>query len=252
MGEMEQAVQELDEIIRSNPENIRARILLTRVLAEAGRKQEAATHLEFLGFMMPENDPALEELRELLEGGSISFSGVVDDPSVIDQSSGSGEAAARMADFSDTVTEVFDTDELLAREQALRNQETADTMETEAEPDDAVEPVEDVVSEEDVVTSHLPESQAEMTENEAETGVDIKTRTMALVYEKQGMYQDALDVLLTLREQRDNPELDLDIQRIRNLMAPPVGAISPAMSGVSSAEKIQALKDWLEKINAVS
>lgn len=254
MGRLEEAVAQLDGIIRSNPENIRARILLTRVLVEAGKSSEATTHLDFLGFMMPENDPALVELRELMEGqpsvdvAPQPVSGQAMEPAEKDET-----------DFSDTVTEVLDISDIASptavpegaaepEPEVAEVGEDESTMQLEMDGLTEIDPAE-VVLEEEVVTSHLPDDAAAEGVSPG-AGVDIKTRSMAQVYEQQGMYQEALDVLISLQASKPDAALAAEIQRISELLN---GGEGEAQHGPDqSREKITVLKEWLEKINAVS
>ena len=246
LGRTDDAVDELDAIIRSNPENIRARILLTRTLAEAGKSQDAMTHLEFLGFMMPENDPALLELHELLNRDTRKPPVQIDDPTIIEEPETPVEAEEAVTDFSDTVTEVF-----VAADLAVSDDEGNGLQEdagSEEEQEQELEPiVDEAVAPEDIVTSHLTNDEPMESDVPAEEDVQIKTRTMALVYEKQGMLQDALDVLISLRGERPNPELEVDIERIQRLMR--VDTKREVQRDGRAA--VRRLKNWLEKIHAV-
>ena len=244
IGRTDDAVGELDAIIRSNPENIRARILLTRTYAEAGRSGEALTHLEFLGFMMPENDPALVELRDLLDQGAERAPTLqVDDPTLIEEPAPVQSTEDASSDFSDTVTEVFVEADLAVSE------EEADDATVIDEIDQEMEPIEDeVISPADIVTSHLAENGESDTETLTEADVQIKTRTMASVYEKQGMLQDALDVLISLRGEEHDIQLEADIERVQLLLTKKGKGVDSNIKG----RKVVALKNWLEKIHAVS
>ena len=254
MGRLDEAAVQLDGIIRSNPENIRARILLTRVLVEAGKSTEATTHLDFLGFMMPENDPALIELREMMEGQS----SVDAAPVSIAEDIAAGEERDE-ADFSDTVTEVLDVSELRSPEA-----DSGVSAESETEPADIVgdestvqletggltevDPTQ-VVLEEEIVTSRLPDDPEEE-EIPPKDGVDIKTRSMAQVYEQQGMYQEALDVLISLQSSEPDEALAVEIQRVSDLLNGTAG--QSKSTAERYRQKITVLNEWLEKINAVS
>jgi len=254
MGRLDEAAVQLDGIIRSNPENIRARILLTRVLVEAGKSTEATTHLDFLGFMMPENDPALIELRELMEGQS----SVDAAPVSIAEDIAAGEERDE-ADFSDTVTEVLDVSEFRSPEA-----DSGVSAESETEPADIVgdestvqletggltevDPTQ-VVPEEEIVTSRLPDDPEEE-EIPPKDGVDIKTRSMAQVYEQQGMYQEALDVLISLQSSEPDEALAVEIQRVSDLLNGTTG--QSKSTAERYRQKIAVLNEWLEKINAVS
>lgn len=254
MGRLDEAAVQLDGIIRSNPENIRARILLTRVLVEAGKSTEATTHLDFLGFMMPENDPALIELRELMEGQS----SVDAAPVSIAEDIAAGEERDE-ADFSDTVTEVLDVSEFRSPEA-----DSGVSAESETEPADIVgdestvqletggltevDPTQ-VVLEEEIVTSRLPDDPEEE-EIPPKDGVDIKTRSMAQVYEQQGMYQEALDVLISLQSSEPDEALAVEIQRVSDLLNGTAGQSKSTEERYR--QKIAVLNEWLEKINAVS
>ncbi len=254
MGRLDEAAVQLDGIIRSNPENIRARILLTRVLVEAGKSTEATTHLDFLGFMMPENDPALIELRELMEGQS----SVDAAPVSIAEDIAAGEERDE-ADFSDTVTEVLDVSEFRSPEA-----DSGVSAESETEPADIVgdestvqletggltevDPTQ-VVLEEEIVTSRLPDDPEEE-EIPPKDGVDIKTRSMAQVYEQQGMYQEALDVLISLQSSEPDEALAVEIQRVSDLLNGTTG--QSKSTAERYRQKIAVLNEWLEKINAVS
>lgn len=254
MGRLDEAAVQLDGIIRSNPENIRARILLTRVLVEAGKSTEATTHLDFLGFMMPENDPALIELREMMEGQS----SVDAAPVSIAEDIAAGEERDE-ADFSDTVTEVLDVSEFRSPEA-----DSGVSAESETEPADIVgdestvqletggltevDPTQ-VVLEEEIVTSRLPDDPEEE-EIPPKDGVDIKTRSMAQVYEQQGMYQEALDVLISLQSSEPDEALAVEIQRVSDLLNGTTG--QSKSTAERYRQKIAVLNEWLEKINAVS
>lgn len=279
VGKSQKSIDELQGIIRSNPENIRARILLTHVLLDEGKGAEAAEHLEFLGFMMPENDPALEELRSKLEASGPQGDLHAEKPV---ESDWAGEAATIDADEADTIstsvdmdTEVLEIEDLKriaakqdkageAIESPAEETKTDATEETDAfgegdGPDEPETPGEMVPDEEvnpaDVVTAFVGEETEAATEAEPERrleeteAVDIKTRTMATVYERQGMFREALEILLSLQEHSDDPTIASDIERIRSTME---GHEVVGMSPDQRRRIIAVLENWVEKVGCNS
>jgi len=292
-GRTEDAVTELEGIIRGNPENIRARILITGQLIDLGRLQDAAQHLEFLEFMMPADDPSLQELRDRLEQGTIpepmteppAVDAVEEDATEMEPGTGAGTGDAAIGE-SDEITEVLELGDLevpdvspdadagdgsepfigtdrseeptvrieapaqlvesaaaTVEEQSTASGEdvvgpmTAELVEQEAEVLESIE-ADEAIPEEEIVTVRREDSPAEGDDRDelVEEQVPIETRTMALVYEKQGMYQEALHILERLPEE----EVGEDIVRIRGKL----------MSGGGGAKqrKIARLAAWLEKI----
>ncbi len=272
-GKVGEAIQELEGIIRSNPENIRARILLTHVLLDKGDSGAAAEHLEFLGFMMPENDPALEELRTKLEGRP---PGRAEESGGLDLSDISEEEDGTQAQDDDTMSASVDVDTEVLRAEDLKRMVERDAesvppaeisdadisdelvdgdegfdVTVPEEPDSPDEEMADEdVNPAEVVTAFVgeEESETEPTENEPEA-VDIKTRTMARVYERQGMFKEALDILLALQQVSDDPTIKADIERIRTTME---GHEVVGMSNDQRRRVITVLEDWLEKVGCNS
>lgn len=275
-GSTDEAIEELREIIVSNPENIRARMILTDLLIHQNNQKQAMIHLEFLSFMVPENDPALLDLRQRAEELQPILS--EDDESPMTLEFGiveeikeeeaellpdeAGENEEKNVILEDEVTEIFMEDELSLRpeEQSVSVEETVGESAREDEENssdqlilkDVEAQLEEVLESEgiqqsQVVTVHVPEEEEERAEP-AKEDVEIKTLSMARVYEGQKMYREALDILETLYQKNQTGELADEIQRVKTLDKNRGGA------GIGNRREtvIVLLTDWMEKIKCNS
>ncbi|NOZ12633.1 MAG: tetratricopeptide repeat protein [Acidobacteria bacterium] len=274
-GSIDAAVEELREIIAANPENIRARMILTELLIQKHDQKQAMVHLEFLAFMVPENDPALLDLRQRAEAlqrppeqtadkqpETLEF-GIVEGDGEEHQETQADNVETADADediiLEDEVTEIFLESELTgsvpdsssqsrpADGDVLKLGERGQSAEEEiAESiDDGLEeiPEEETVVPDEIVTVRVPEENAESVEVSSGNDVEIKTLTMARVYERQKMYREALDILETLYRREGTDELAAELQRVRELAG-----------GTGSSRKhiIIKLENWVEKITCNS
>ncbi len=209
-GKHEFALKELSSIISDTPDNLRARKLIIEALVESGNIKEAVSHLNFLEFVMPADDSELLRLKQLVNSGCTSK--VLEDESAI--------LATNEPDSNDDeVTEVFNTEELFEK---LDNEDTNP-----------------VVSEENqIVTVTLEDKASENDEPE------IKTMTLASIYEKQGMLSEALDILEKLYSENRDEKVLTEIKRLKMVMG---GKEGSSLNKI----KIKKLTKWLEKINAI-
>ncbi len=260
-GNPDEAISELREIIAANPENIRARMILTELLIQQKDQKQAMTHLDFLSFMVPENDPVLQDLRRRAE--ELQSQPIDPEPvqtlefGVIDDDEG-GEEPVGVPDedvnedviLEDEVTEVFLESDLA--ESADKELLSGDESSTELrEPEPSFSPVMESDTEleevaetetrrEEIVTVNVPEEK----EKTGESEVEIKTLTMARVYERQKMYRESLNILKTLYQNNPTEELADEIQRVSKL------ADADSLSGEAGrrARVIVRLKNWMEKM----
>ncbi len=273
-GSLDGATAELRAIIASNPENIRARMILTELLIQQNDQKQAMIHLEFLSFMVPENDPALLDLKQRAEElqpesveeekiQTLEF-GIVDEPEGDEQllPDEPGKVDDENVILEDEVTEIFREEDLKKDldEAAFQVSENTDEGKTEAEEiiseqlimTDVDEELEEVLESEAVqqnvvAAAHVPEEQGEG-EDLKKADVEINTLTMARVYERQKMYTEALDVLEAIYAKNATEELADEIKRVRGL----------SESRISGSEKgrrlriIASLNDWMEKITCNS
>ena len=269
-GSPEGAIAELRDIIASNPENIRARMILTELLIQQKDQKQAMIHLEFLSFMVPENDPGLMDLRrraeelqsvhpdeeetpQTLEFGIIEENEAEDVELLADNEEETEEPALIL---EDEVTEIFREEDLKAE-----NIQGSPSTDSKAEPDvkeDALNlnqegqipapPLEELdeseeVRESEVITVHVPEEEREE-ETPVESEVEIKTLTMARVYERQKMYDEALNILEEMQENNPSEELAAEVERIKKLSE----SRTISESGNHRQRVVVSLRDWMEKI----
>ncbi len=274
-GSIDAAVEELREIIAANPENIRARMILTDLLIQQHDQKQAMIHLDFLSFMVPENDPALLDLRQRAE--ALQPSEPSDEKQsetlefgIIDENVGNEAVLSENAEvdgeedviLEDEVTEIFLENELTGsvsdnspgpEESTVLNQpEESRPVEEEIseEVDDGLEEIaeEETVVPEEIVTVHVPEENTESVEALPGDEVEIKTLTMAKVYERQQMYAEALDILETLYGKEGTSELEAELQRVRKL----AGEKEKGSTKIDRQRIIIKLENWMEKITCNS
>ncbi len=276
-GDIEAAVRELREIIASNPENIRARMILTELLIQENDQKQAMSHLEFLSFMVPENDPALLDLRQRaeelqpvarveeeapqpLEFGIIEEANEDDAAELSTDDLGADEGDNLI--LEDDVTEIFTEEELgvesmeapdsIGERRDSLGHDNPEISSGRIEMADMEEHLEEVpenvdVQQSEVVTVHVPDGEEGSVESEKQD-VEIKTLTMARVYERQKMYREALEILETLYSNEQSEELSEEIQRVKRLVD------DKAITGQKGQRErvIVSLRDWMEKITCNS
>ncbi len=272
-GNSDEAITELRAIIASTPENIRARMILTDLLIQQNDQKQAMTHLEFLSFMVPENDPGLLDLRQRAEElqsapaendeapRTLEF-GIMEETEEAELLPDEmEESKEKDVILEDEVTEIFMEKDLKqqSEEQPFLIEETEDIpvhdnagsverqimTDVEEQLSEVLES--EAIQQSEVVTVHVPEDD-EKQEEPAKDDVEIKTLTMARVYERQKMYTEALDILETLYRRGQTEELTEEIKRVKSL------AESRTGTGRESHRErvIISMKDWMEKITCNS
>ncbi|NOY23829.1 MAG: tetratricopeptide repeat protein [Acidobacteria bacterium] len=266
-GNSDAAITELRAIIASTPENIRARMILTDLLIQQNDQKQAMTHLEFLSFMVPENDPGLLDLRQRAEELQPAPSGDDETPRTLEFGimaeaeeeaellpNETGKSEEKNVILEDEVTEIFMEKDLnqQSEEQPFFIEETDDIPVNDKASSDEQQVMAEVLESEgiqqsEVVTVHVPEDDKKR-EEPAKDDVEIKTLTMARVYERQKMYTEALDILETLYRRDQTEELTEEIKRVKNLVESRTG------TGRESRREriIISMKDWMEKITCNS
>jgi tetratricopeptide (TPR) repeat protein len=209
-GKLDFALKELSSIISDTPDNLRARKLIIETLVESGNVKEAVSHLNFLEFVMPSDDSELLRLKQLFDENS-SLKITENDNSL------SIENSAVVND--DEVTEVFNTEELFEK---VDNEDTNPVMSEENQ----------------IVTVTLDDKDHNNDEPE------IKTMTLASIYEKQGMLTEALDILEKLYGENKDEKVLSEIKRLKMVIG---GKENNSLNKL----KIKKLTKWLEKINAI-
>ncbi len=275
-GNPDDAIEELREIIASNPENIRARMILTELLIQQNDQKQAMIHLEFLSFMVPENDPALLDLRQRAEDlqpfpvadeetpQTLEF-GIIEeaeeeDAQLLPDEPGRDEEENVI--LEDEVTEIFVEEDLKQASdgQTMQVEEDADAKQSEngeviseelimTDVDEQLEEVleSESIQESEIVTVSAPDNEGESGKSEKEN-VEINTLTMARVYERQKMYTEALDILEALYAKGETEELAREIKRVRTL-----SETGPGADGRNRRMRvIISLNDWMEKITCNS
>ena len=97
------------------------------------------------------------------------------------------------------------------------------------------------LQEDNLITGVLPEQISTITLPEKEDKINIKTKTLALIYERQGMFEEALEILEKLFNENGDESLLKDIERIKAKM---MGKGKNAVI----VNKIKKLEDWLERV----
>jgi len=212
-GNLDFAIKELSSIISDTPDNLRARKLIIEVLVSFGNKEEAKSHLNFLEFVLPEDDSDFIRLKELLNKSNAENI-EKDDRDLL-----KFETKAHLQE--DEVTEVFDEGSFVEK---LETSESIDQS------------LFDDSSDKEIVTVTL--------DKKVEEDSGIKTMTLASIYEKQGMLAESLDILEKLYVENESREVLNEIKRLKFVMD---GSSSVSMSQL----KIEKLKNWLGVIHAV-
>ncbi|PJB83578.1 MAG: hypothetical protein CO090_01000 [Acidobacteria bacterium CG_4_9_14_3_um_filter_49_7] len=255
-GSPDGAIAELREIIASNPENIRARMILTELLIQQNDQKQAMIHLEFLSFMVPENDPALLDLRQRAEDlqpfpvadeetpQTLEF-GIIEeaeeeDAQLLPDEPGRDEEENVI--LEDEVTEIF-------MEEDLKQGSDGRTIQVAGDVNEQLEEVleSESIQESEIVTVHAPDDEGESDEP-AKENVEINTLTMARVYERQKMYTEALDILEALYAKGETEELASEIKRLGTLSES--GTIADGRN--RRTRVIVSLNNWMEKITCNS
>ncbi len=124
----------------------------------------------------------------------------------------------------------------------MQSENTEESELTDAR-DELMEKGEDIepVSEQNLVTGVLPEQISTVTLPEKREEPEIKTRTLALIYERQGMFQESLEILEELFEETKDVSLLDDIERIK-------AKIKGDGKNSFVLIKIKKLENWLERI----
>jgi len=132
----------------------------------------------------------------------------------------------------DTIIEESDSGEFVINESEIESSESKEEI-----VDEEIE----TVNKEEIITGVLPEQISTVTLPDKREEPEIKTRTLALIYERQGMLEEALEILENLYEKNNDYELLTDIERIK-------AKLKGGEKSEYVMKKIKKLQDWLERI----
>jgi len=136
----------------------------------------------------------------------------------------------------DTIIEESDSGDFVISENEI------DEMEHEIEvEEEKIESEIETVNKDEIVTGVLQEQVATVTLPDKKEEPEIKTRTLALIYERQGMLEEALEILENLYQKNQNEELLIDIDRIK-------AKLRGGEKSEYVMKKIEKLQNWLERI----
>ncbi len=261
LNNAEEALALVNEVLFSAPDNIKARKIAIESNLKVGNIDEAKSHVDFLSFLLPANHPYLDEIKkriseseslenfeEQTEKFEIERTAVITKEEENIVGSDVKEESDIQSDFAATNQEKTVGKE----EQQADIQINEDLVEKESEK------IEDKVYSGENNQSSLNEEIEEVEENEIVTGVlqeqistvtlpdkreepEIKTRTLALIYERQGMFQEALEILENLFDETKDMELLNDIERIKT-------KLKGGDKSKYIVAKIKILENWLERV----
>ncbi|GEM_PF-3194833 len=116
-----------------------------------------------------------------------------------------------------------------------------DNLQTPSEPFKDVDETIETIDQNQIVTGVLEEQVETVRLPEKKDDPDIKTKTLALIYEKQGMLEEALEILEQLYKENGDENLLIDIERIKTKM-------KGEGKNQYIMEKITILQNWLERV----
>ncbi len=267
LNNTEEALALVNEVLFSAPDNIKARKIAVEANLQLGNIEEAKGHIDFLGFLLPSNHPYLEEVKakvlELekiheIEEETPDFEierTEIDDGSESPLSQGnavnsnSENIVAPAKDISEPEKEVQEDkrehleekvsdggDDFLLHSEDLENSSEGQLSANVKDSGEVEE-----VSQDELVTGVLQEQISTVTLPEKKEEPEIKTRTLALIYERQGMFQEALEILENLFEESKDTELLKDMERIK-------AKLKGDKKGDFIVKKIKVLENWLERV----
>lgn len=211
-GKHEFALKELSNIISDSPDNLRARKLIVEVLLEAGNKEEAKSHLNFLEFILPNDDSEFLRLKDLVE------------------------KSEKQNNKDNKVVLAYDTNEHMLEDDVTDVTDVFDQA-------DFIEKLE-IKEEEDLIDVKNNEIVTVTLDKRHEEDSGIKTMTLASIYEKQGMMKEALNILERLYSEGNDPKVRNEIKRLKSTME---GNHPESLKKL----KIEKLNNWLVSINAI-
>ncbi len=270
LNSLEEALALVNEVLFSAPDNIKARKIAVEANLRLGNLDEAKSHIDFLGFLLPANHAYLEEVKKrVIELESlqemeeetpefeIERTGVEEgqkEVSISQDSENAVETEKPVAQMEDDNFEENKTkeehQEVLLEESGVGEDDfliDSKDLDTSQSQDGVVESGEEKyneveeVNEDKMVTGVLQEQISTVTLPEKKEEPEIKTRTLALIYERQGMFQEALEILEKLFEESQDVDLLKDIERIKTKLK----------GGEKSdyiVKKIKLLEGWLERV----
>ncbi len=267
----EEALALTNEVLFSAPDNIKARKIAVEANLQVGNVEEAKSHVDFLSFLLPANHPYLEEIKKRLdeeeglqkieeESGDFEIERTGFSENKKEESQVSGEQNVQVEKKESLEQEPVvgskgeDKDEMPVADEIIEEAESNpsdDFLISSQEIDDSSgekgieekasdEQVEEV-NRDEIVTGVLQEQISTVTLPEKREEPEIKTRTLALIYERQGMFQEALEILENLFEESQDMELLKDIERIKI-------KLKGGNSAQHIVKKIKILENWLERI----
>ncbi len=265
LNNAEEALALVNEVLFSAPDNIKARKIAVESNLKVGNIDEAKSHVDFLSFLLPANHPYLDEIKkriseseslenfeEQTEKFEIERTAVItkEEENVVD--SDVKEESDIQSDF--TAAEVenavskeeqhvdiqINEDLVEKKSEKIEDKTYFDENKDEVNQTSLKEEIEEV-KEDEIVTGVLQEQISTVTLPDKREEPEIKTRTLALIYERQGMFQEALEILENLFEETKDMELLNDIERIKT-----------KLKGEDKSKyivaKIKILENWLERV----
>ncbi len=271
----DEALTLANEVLFSAPDNIKARKIAFDANLRIGNIDEAKSHLDFLGFLLPVNHSYLAEAKRKIDEVD-NLTNDTDSPNddfvierndvVIDEGEDDevieGDRGDVVSDslevklekvtdshpdvsVSEVDTAIFQSPEIEIVEENNKSDDfliNSSEIDSESqEKEEIIYEEADMVDKEEFVTGVLPEQISTVTLPEKKEKSDIKTRTLALIYERQGMFEEALEILQNLYEENKNDELLKDIERIES-------KLHPTGKGDLIVKKIKILENWLERV----
>ncbi len=265
LNNAEEALALANEVLFTAPDNIKARKIAVEANLQLGNIDEAKSHIDFLGFLLPANHAYLDEIKKrVIEQENLhGLSGEQEDFEIertsfeekessvyqqADEKKTEGENVVTPSEDPAEIEKSVDekTDDILEekdaeREDFLINSEELNEIKEEVEYKNEDNMDVEEITKDEMVTGVLQEQISTVTLPEKREEPEIKTRTLALIYERQGMFQEALEILENLFEESQDVELLKDIERIKT-------KLKGGQESDFIIKKIKILENWLERV----
>lgn len=265
LNNSEEALALANEVLFTAPDNIKARKIAVEANLQLGNIDEAKSHIDFLGFLLPANHAYLDEIKKrVIEQENLhELSGEQEDFEIertsfeekestvyqqADEKTTEGKNVITPRENPVEIEKSIEekTDEILEEKEAeqedfLINSEELKEVKEEVEYKDEDNIDVEEIAKEEMVTGVLQEQISTVTLPEKREEPEIKTRTLALIYERQGMFQEALEILENLFDESQDVELLKDIERVKT-------KLKGGQESDFIVKKIKVLENWLERV----
>ncbi|BBB31856.1 hypothetical protein TTHT_0232 [Thermotomaculum hydrothermale] len=266
LNNAEEALALANEVLFSSPDNIKARKIAIEANLRVGNVEEAKSHVDFLGFLLPANHPYLDEIKKKINEQEKLSQVDNDETFEIERTELTNDKDEQPDEVIENVDQELkeedypvektkeisederietdrDEDELVKDSEEKEDDFLIESQDIEEEIGDEYSSGEQVdeIKKEEVVTGVLPDQISTVTLPDKKEEPEIKTRTLALIYERQGMFEEALEILENLFDETQDIELLKDIERIKT-------KLKGGDKNEFVIKKIKILENWLERV----